>query len=154
MANPFSLEGRVALVTGANTGLGQGIALALAEAGADIAGAGIVPADETAGKVRALGRRFVNVDANLMSIEPVDRIVGYQVSWPDELMLRCELKDLSETMREHKLWKHTVVLVGPALAEGPLAEASVGGGGAEVLLVLLALALIVADHALLAVRRA
>ena len=45
-------------------------------------------------------------------------IVGYQVSWPDELMLRCELKDLSETMREHKLWKHTVVLVGPALAEG------------------------------------
>ena len=75
MANPFSLEGRVALVTGANTGLGQGIALALAEAGADIAGAGIVPADETAGKVRALGRRFVNVDANLMSIEPVDRIV-------------------------------------------------------------------------------
>ena len=62
-------------MTGANTGLGQGIALALAEAGADIAGAGIVPADETAGKVRALGRRFVNVDANLMSIEPVDRIV-------------------------------------------------------------------------------
>ena len=51
-------------------------------------------------------------------------IVGYQVTWPDEMMLRCELKDLSETMREHKLWKHTVVLVGPALAEGPLATRS------------------------------
>ena len=38
--------------------------------------------------------------------------------------------------------------------DGPLAQASVGGGGAEVLLVLLALALMVADHALLAVRRA
>ncbi|WP_296141045.1 precorrin-4 C(11)-methyltransferase [uncultured Tessaracoccus sp.] len=44
-------------------------------------------------------------------------IVGHQVSWPDELMLRCELRDLSATMREHKLWKHTVILVGPALAE-------------------------------------
>ncbi len=44
-------------------------------------------------------------------------IVGYRVSWPDELMLRCPLAELSATMRAHKLWKHTVVLVGPALAE-------------------------------------
>ena len=43
-------------------------------------------------------------------------IVGYQVTWPDELMLRCRLDELSATMSEHKLWKHTVVLVGPALA--------------------------------------
>ena len=35
---PFSLAGNVALVTGANTGLGQGIAIALAQAGADIVG--------------------------------------------------------------------------------------------------------------------
>ncbi|GAA4900672.1 precorrin-4 C(11)-methyltransferase [Tessaracoccus lubricantis] len=51
-------------------------------------------------------------------------IVGYRVTWPDELMLRCELSQLSSTMREHKLWKHTVVLVGPALAEGPLSTRS------------------------------
>lgn len=75
MSNPFSLEGKVALVTGANTGLGQGIALSLAAAGADIAGAGIVPADETAEKVRALGRQFVNIEANLINIEPVERVV-------------------------------------------------------------------------------
>jgi 2-deoxy-D-gluconate 3-dehydrogenase len=73
--NPFSLEGKVALVTGANTGLGQGIAQALAEAGADIAAAGIVEAAETGEKVRALGRRFLNLDANLISIEPVERLV-------------------------------------------------------------------------------
>lgn len=73
--NPFSLEGKIALVTGANTGLGQGIALALAAAGADIAGAGIVPADDTAAKVRALGRRFHNIEANLITIEPVARVV-------------------------------------------------------------------------------
>ncbi len=44
-------------------------------------------------------------------------IVGYRVTWPDELMLRCRLDELSAAMAEHKLWKHTIVLVGPALAE-------------------------------------
>ncbi len=73
--NFFNLEGKVALVTGANTGLGQGIAVALAQAGANIAAAGIVAADETQALVTALGRRFINIEANLISIEPVGRIV-------------------------------------------------------------------------------
>lgn len=47
-------------------------------------------------------------------------IIGYAVSWPEEIMFRCDLAHLSETMRNHKLWKHAVVLVGPALAEGPI----------------------------------
>ena len=76
MSALFDLSGRVALVTGANTGLGQGIALALAEAGADIAAAGTTPAHDTGAKVAALGRRFINIDANLSSIEPVGRIVA------------------------------------------------------------------------------
>lgn len=80
MANPFSLEGKVALVTGANTGLGQGIALALAEAGADIAAAGIQAPTETEQKVRALGRRFVPVEANLSSLEPIERVLRETLS--------------------------------------------------------------------------
>ncbi|MCW0400933.1 2-dehydro-3-deoxy-D-gluconate 5-dehydrogenase [Xanthomonas sacchari] len=75
MTHPFSLEGKVALVTGANTGLGQGIAVALAQAGADIAAAGIAAPTETEAKVTALGRRFVAIEANLISIEPVQRIL-------------------------------------------------------------------------------
>jgi 2-deoxy-D-gluconate 3-dehydrogenase len=80
MSNPFSLQGKVALVTGANTGLGQGIAVALAEAGADVAVAGFVPPTETEAIIKKLGRKFVNIDANLMTIEPVTRIVNETVA--------------------------------------------------------------------------
>ena len=45
-------------------------------------------------------------------------VVGYQVSWPDELVVRCRLGELEATVKEHRLWKHTLVLVGPALDAG------------------------------------
>ena len=61
----FTLTGKVALVTGASRGLGQGIALGLAEAGADIAGVSRGPCEETANRVRALGRRFVHLPCDL-----------------------------------------------------------------------------------------
>ncbi|WP_296617890.1 2-dehydro-3-deoxy-D-gluconate 5-dehydrogenase KduD [Sphingomonas sp.] len=77
--NPFDLSGKVAIVTGANTGIGQAIALALAEAGADIAAVGRTPAQETVEKARALGRRAEMVSADLSTIEPVQRIVDETV---------------------------------------------------------------------------
>jgi 2-deoxy-D-gluconate 3-dehydrogenase len=55
-ANPFDLTGQVALVTGANTGLGQAIAVGLAQAGADIVAVGRSASDETAARIAALGR--------------------------------------------------------------------------------------------------
>lgn len=71
----FSLQGKVAIVTGARTGLGQGIALSLAEAGADIVGVGHAPMDDTKKKVTALGKRFLYVEADLLSIKAIDDIV-------------------------------------------------------------------------------
>jgi 2-deoxy-D-gluconate 3-dehydrogenase len=65
MSSPFDLSGQVALVTGANTGLGQAIALALAQAGADIAAVGRSAPDETLAAVRAAGRRAEWIKADL-----------------------------------------------------------------------------------------
>lgn len=66
----FSLNGRVAMVTGCNKGLGQGIATALAQAGADIVGVNRSPADDTRQQVEALGRQFYDITAELGSQAP------------------------------------------------------------------------------------
>jgi len=68
----FKLDGKVALVTGASRGLGQAMALGLAEAGADIAGLDVLETDETQSQVEALGRRYLPVTANLLKANPDD----------------------------------------------------------------------------------
>ncbi|MET3436113.1 2-dehydro-3-deoxy-D-gluconate 5-dehydrogenase KduD [Sphingomonas sp. 1185] len=75
MAHPFDLAGKVAVVTGANTGIGQAIAVALAAAGAEVACVGRTPAEETAEQIRALGRRVVLIPADLSTIAPVQQVV-------------------------------------------------------------------------------
>jgi 2-deoxy-D-gluconate 3-dehydrogenase len=75
MAGPFDLSGRVAVVTGANTGIGRGIAVALAQAGADVALVGRSRAEETAAEVTALGRRAALVDADLTTVAPIQSVI-------------------------------------------------------------------------------
>lgn len=55
MSNPFSIEGRRALVTGANTGIGQAIAIGLAQAGAEVICAGRRASDETVATIKEAG---------------------------------------------------------------------------------------------------
>lgn len=76
----FSLKNKTAVVTGANTGIGQGIAIALAQAGADIAAVGRSEATETAEKVRSLGRKCELVSADFSTIAPVNDVVDAVVS--------------------------------------------------------------------------
>lgn len=44
-------------------------------------------------------------------------VVGYRVTWPDELVVRCTVATLTETTRRHRLWKHTLFLVGAGLGD-------------------------------------
>jgi 2-deoxy-D-gluconate 3-dehydrogenase len=68
----FRLDGKVALVTGASRGIGQGAALALAEAGADVALLSSSPPTRTAAQAEALGRRVHVVEQDLVAATPAE----------------------------------------------------------------------------------
>lgn len=76
----FSLQGKVAVVTGCDTGLGQGMALGLAEAGCDIVGINIVEPVETIERVTALGRRFLSLTADLRQIDGIPQLLERAVA--------------------------------------------------------------------------
>ncbi len=80
MTLSFDLSGKTAVVTGANTGLGQGIAVALAQAGAAIVAVGRSTMDETERLCREAGASFHSVQADLATLEPIERIVADAVS--------------------------------------------------------------------------
>jgi 2-dehydro-3-deoxy-D-gluconate 5-dehydrogenase len=71
----FDLSGKVALVTGARTGLGRGMAEALASAGADIVGVDIGDLAETEAGVKALGRKFFGYQVDLSKTSAIAKLV-------------------------------------------------------------------------------
>jgi 2-deoxy-D-gluconate 3-dehydrogenase len=77
----FRLDGKVALVTGVGRGLGQAMALGLAEAGADLAGLYHTRYEETQNQVETLGRQFLPLQCDLRaaSVDQLNRVVDQVV---------------------------------------------------------------------------
>ena len=75
MKNSFDLTGKLAIVTGGYKGLGQGMAIGLAEAGADLVLVDREEAAQTADRVKSVGRRALTISVDLMSIDPIPSIV-------------------------------------------------------------------------------
>lgn len=69
----FNLTGKVALVTGCNTGLGQAMAIALAEAGADVVGINRSAPTEAEKAIKAVGRKFFDLRAD---VGQTDKLAG------------------------------------------------------------------------------
>ena len=81
----FKLTGKTAIVTGAARGLGQGMSLALAEAGADIVAVDILPADDTKKQVEAMGRKCLTVAGNLGDRAQIPAILAQAKKFSDHL---------------------------------------------------------------------
>lgn len=101
----FSLANKVAIVTGCDTGLGQGMALGLAEAGCHIVGVGRKKPQETAERVTALGRKFLVIQADLSKQDSINDIVSQTVSQMGRIDIllnnagtirRCDALEFSE----------------------------------------------------------
>lgn len=80
MSNLFDLSGKVAVVTGARTGLGQAIAVGLAQAGCDIVGIGSSNFQETDERVQELGRKFYSIKADLSDTSTIEGVSGEMIS--------------------------------------------------------------------------
>lgn len=76
----LDLTGKVAIVTGCDTGLGQGMALGLAQSGCDIVGVNIVEPTETIKMIEETGRKFLDIRANLMKLDDIPSITERAVA--------------------------------------------------------------------------
>jgi len=80
MVENFQLTGKVAMVTGCNTGLGQGMALALAQAGADVVGVNFTDPAETPDLIAATGRKFYDIRADVSQIDQLPQLIANAAS--------------------------------------------------------------------------
>lgn len=101
----FSLENKTAIVTGANTGLGQGISVALAAAGAHVFGVARRSCEETLQKVNDIGGKFTEIIADLSDMAAIGKILSEVQAKADRIDIlvnnagmikRCDAIDVTE----------------------------------------------------------
>lgn len=101
----FSLKGKVAIVTGSSTGLGQGMSIAFADAGASVVGVDYVDSPDTKATIEKNGGKFISIVANLMSTEPLQSIIDKAVATYGKvdilvnnagIIRRCDAIDFTE----------------------------------------------------------
>ena len=81
----FKLDGKVAVVTGANTGLGQGMCVALAQSGAKVLGVARRSCEETKNKIEADGGVFTEVLADLSDMASIDKVMEAAIAAFDSI---------------------------------------------------------------------
>jgi 2-deoxy-D-gluconate 3-dehydrogenase len=84
-ASMFRLDGKVALVTGASRGMGQAMAIALADAGADVVGVATSDMSATRAGVEAGGTRFLSIAADLSEGDEIGALVEQAAGWQGRL---------------------------------------------------------------------
>ena len=116
MSDRFSLDGRVAIITGGGTGIGRGTALVLAEHGASVvlAGRRPDPLESTAAEIEAQGHRAISVPTDVTSAQECDRLVDTTVQefGRVDILVNCaggaQTKSLSSWTEEE--WLQVVAL--------------------------------------------
>ena len=88
MTSLFDLSGKVAMVTGANTGIGQAIAVALAKNGADVVTVSRSGAAETASLIKDCGRQCIQLHADLSSTAPLAELVSSALDQAKKFQVR------------------------------------------------------------------
>lgn len=81
MSNLFDLSGKTAIVTGANTGLGQAIALAFGNAGASVVLVGRSSMQDTEQALQKIGTDFLSIKADLATTHPIESLIEEACSW-------------------------------------------------------------------------
>ena len=115
MKNPFDLTGKKSIVTGCRTGIGQGIAISLAQAGADIISFDRNEPKETGAAIESLGRRFswIRIDLLAASAEELQKAVDdVEAVHPVDILVNNAGMCPRAPIPEHpaKMWEDTIKL--------------------------------------------